>query len=279
MGDPFEALDRPYRPRRPAARFAVELLRRLEQEIGMTIDTDSLLTRTLIPKMVHLGVTDADHTARFFGDALGWETERVEYRGHVRHYVGGDVAVRPCITDEADAPVVQLGFEVHDVATFVRRVEAAGGSVVTDEVEDTGRYVVTRDDQGVPIAFWNYGPPAARPSGGWAPPGGLTYFAIRLPDLERGTTFYNRVLGWQYVDEGDAHYRHVADHQEPVAMGILGGADPGVALYFVVEDLDAAAARIRALGGATGVRAVTGPMDTMECRDDRGLPFWIAVPG
>jgi predicted enzyme related to lactoylglutathione lyase len=278
MVDPFDALHRPHRPRRPDARFAVELLRRLEQEIGMTTDIDPLVTRTLIPKMVHLGVTDADHTARFFEEALGWETERVEYRGHVRHYVGGDVAVRPCITDEAGAPPVQLGFEVHDVATFVGRVKAAGGSIVTDEVEDTGRYVAVRDDQGVPVAFWNYGPLAARPPGGWAPPGGLTYFAIRLPDLERGTAFYNRVLGWQYEDEDDPDYRHVADHREPVAMGILGSADPGVALYFLVEDLEAAAARIRALGGATGVHAITGPMDTIECRDDRGLPFWIAVP-
>lgn len=278
MADPFDALQRPYRPRRPDARFAVELLRRLEEEAGMTTDVDALVTRTLIPKMVHLGVADADHTARFFNGALGWRTERVEYRGHVRHYVDGDVAVRPCITDEPGAPLIQLGFEVHDVATFADRVEAAGGSIVTDEIESTGRHLAARDDQGVPVAFWNYGPLGPRPAGGWAPPGGLTYFAIRLPDLERGAAFYNRVLGWQYEDAGVPDYRHVADHVEPVAMGIVGGTDPGVALYFVVDDLDDAAARVRALGGDTGARAITGPMDTIECRDDRGLPFWIAVP-
>jgi predicted enzyme related to lactoylglutathione lyase len=279
MADAFDALLRPYRPRRPDSRFAVELLRRLEQEAGMPTDiatpTD---TRTLIPKMVHLGVSDADRAARFFSEVLGWTTERVEYRGHVRHYVLGDFAVRPCITDEVAAPPVQLGFEVADVAQAVARVEAAAGRIVVDDVEETGRFVAARDDQGVALAFWNYGPPSPPPPGGWPPVGGLAYFAIHVPDLERGTAFYGRVLGWAFEPPDLPDYRHVADHVEPVAMGILGNARPGIALYFIVDDLDSAAARVSALGGEVHERAQTGPMETIECRDDQGLSFRIAVP-
>jgi predicted enzyme related to lactoylglutathione lyase len=279
MTDPFVTLRRPYEPRRPRPRFAVELRQRLQQEIGMTDEIDEpAATRTLIPKMVHLGVDDADRAARFFGAALGWQTERVEYRGHVRHYVLGDVAVRPCITDETGAPPVQLGFEVTDVAAVAARVAVAGGRVVTDETEETGRFVATRDDQDVAIAFWNYGPVGPSPPGGWAPVGGLAYFAVHVPDLDRATAFYGSVLGWSFEDAEVANYRHVDDHVEAVAMGIRGGENPGVALYFIVDDLDAAAERVRAAGGEVREREITGPMETIGCSDDDGLPFWIAVP-
>jgi predicted enzyme related to lactoylglutathione lyase len=279
MADSFDALQRPYRPRRPDTRFAVELLRRLEQEAGMPTDLAApTLTRTLIPKMVHLGVSDADRAARFFGEVLEWQTERVEYRGHVRHYVLGDFAVRPCITDEPGAPPVQLGFEVADVAASVARVLGAGGRIVVDDVEETGRFVAARDDQDVALAFWNYGPPSPPPLGGWPPVGGLAYFAIHVPDVERGIEFYGRVLDWTFEDPEPADYRHVADHVEPVAMGIRGDARPGIWLYFIVRDLDAAVASIRALGGEVLDRSRTGPMDTVECRDDQGLSFRIAIP-
>jgi predicted enzyme related to lactoylglutathione lyase len=245
----------------------------------MPIDIEtSTVTRTLIPKMVHLGVADADRAARFFGDVLGWQTERVEWKGHVRHYVLGDFAVRPCITDELDAPPIQLGFEVADVAAAVARVEAAGGRIVVDDVEETGRFVAVRDDQDVALGFWNYGPPSRPPLAGWPPVGGLAYFAIHVPELERGIEFYGRVLDWTFEDADLPDYRHVADHVEPVAMGILGGASPGVALYFIVDELDVAAAMIRSLGGEVSERSRTGPMETIECRDDQGLSFNIAVP-
>jgi uncharacterized protein len=279
MADFFELLRRPYQPRNPSPRFAAELLRRLEQEAGMPLDTATPTNaRTMIPKMVHLGSTDADRSARFFSQVLGWRTERVEHRGHVRHYVLGDFTVRPCITDERDAPAVQLGFEVPDVAAVAARVEAAGGRVLVDEDDDGGRFVAARDNQDVPIAFWNYGDVAPPPPGGWAPVGGLAYFAIQVPDLQRATAFYGTVLRWTFEEVGADDYRHVADHVEGVAMGILGGTDPGVALFFIVDDLETAADRVRSLGGEVQGRSITGPMQTVECRDDQGLAFSIAVP-
>jgi predicted enzyme related to lactoylglutathione lyase len=99
-----------------------------------------------------------------------------------------------------------------------------------------------------------------------------------VPDLERGAEFYGRVLDWTFEDPDVPDYRHVADHVEPVAMGIRGNAAPGIALYFIVGDLDAAAASVRALGGQVLDPSRTGPMETIECRDDQGLSFRIAIP-
>jgi predicted enzyme related to lactoylglutathione lyase len=280
MPDAFEGLRRPYPIRRPDPRFAVQLLRRLELERTMEPEqSEALAIRVAVPAMVHLGVGDADRAARFFGEVLGWETERAEYRGHVRHYVLGELGVRPCITDEPGVPDVQLGFQVEDVAGTARLVEELGGTVVQDLLDDDeGPFVAVRDDQGVGLAFWPRGGQRVEPQG-WAPPGGLAYFAIQVPDVERATTFYGRLLGWPFETVGVPQYQHVADHLGGVAMGILGGEPAaGVALHFIVADLDAAAAKVIALGGTAGEPHPTGPMLAVDCRDDQGLPFSVAIP-
>jgi predicted enzyme related to lactoylglutathione lyase len=246
----------------------------------MTQDLTAPRTRIVIPKMVYLGSDDPDRAAGFLAEVLGWRTERVEYRGHVRHYVLGDFAVRPCITDEPGASAVQLGFEVQDVAATAQLVEGLGGSVTQDDLDDEeGPFVAVRDNQNIALSFWAGPSPREFDQQGWAPPGGIAYFAICVPDLERATTFYGRLLGWPFENLGDPAYRHVADHVAPVAMGIVGGAaEPRIALYFIVTDLKAAASAVSALGGSAGEPYPTGPMLAVDCHDDRGLSFSIAVP-
>ncbi len=256
----------------------------MNPEISGDLDTQTvhpgpIVPRVPVPAMVHLGVGDADRAAWFFGEVLAWETERREYRGHVRHYVLGEWAVRPCITDEVGAPAVQLGFQVGDVEAMARRVEDLGGVVVRDELDDEeGPFVGVLDDQGVALAFWHTEHGHRVEQHGWAPPGGLSYFAILVPDVERASSFYGDLLGWPFEIVDAPSYRHVGDHVEAVAMGVLGGSPaPGVALYFIVADLEAVASRVRALGGAAGETYVTGPMQAVDCHDDQGLSFSIAV--
>ena len=154
--DPFEALRRPSPSRRPRVGFAVALRRRLEEELHMTTTDDQLDVEAVrIPAMVHLGVADADRAIRFFGLLFDWEAERVEYRGHIRHYVYNTVNVTPCITDEAGAPRLQLGFTVDDVPATARLVTELGGAIMDDEsTPDGGGFVLARDAQGIPLQLW-----------------------------------------------------------------------------------------------------------------------------
>ena len=113
----------------------------------MTTTNDQLdVDVARIPAMVHLGVADADRAMQFYGPLFDWEAERVEYRGHIRHYVYNTVNVTPCITDEVDAPPLQLGFTVDDVPATARLVTELGGVVVDDEsTPDGGGFLQVRD--------------------------------------------------------------------------------------------------------------------------------------
>jgi predicted enzyme related to lactoylglutathione lyase len=278
--DPFDALRRPSPSRRPRVDFAVALRRQLEEELDMTTTNDQLdVDVARIPAMVHLGVADADLAMQFFGPLFDWEAERVEYRGHIRHYVYNTVNVIPCITDEVDAPPLQLGFTVDDVPAAARLVTELGGVVVDDEsTPDGGGFLQVRDAQGVPLGLWRASgedhehAPVTKPASA-----DLTYFMIRVPDADRGAGFFGELLGWRFDYNAAMDYYHVDDHVQPVAMGIAGAAASAeVACYFRVADVEAARARVRELGGAAGETFVMGPLRAADCTDDQGNAFGIA---
>ena len=91
--DPFDALLRPSSPRRPRMEFAVDLRRRIEEELGMT-STDHLQDNQpdageayeIWPKMIHLRVNDANQAMSFFGRLFDWEGDRFEADQRASHY-------------------------------------------------------------------------------------------------------------------------------------------------------------------------------------------------
>jgi predicted enzyme related to lactoylglutathione lyase len=61
--------------------------------------------------------------------------------------------------------------------------------------------------------------------------------------------------------------------------GLLGGqAQPDVTLYFKVADIQAAAARVRALGGEVVEINDYPSGGNAVCRDDQGLQFELFQP-
>ena len=64
--------------------------------------------------------------------------------------------------------------------------------------------------------------------------------------------------------------------------GIAGGqATPGTSLYLRVDDLPAAVARVRELGGQVLAEGAYASGGDAECLDDQGVPFhlWSPAPG
>jgi predicted enzyme related to lactoylglutathione lyase len=278
--DPFDALRRPSPSRRPRVDFAVALRRQLEEELHVNTTNEQLETEVArIPAMLHIGVADADRAMRFYGSPFDWEAERLEYRGHIRHYVYNTVNVTPCITDEPDAAPMQLGFTVDDVPATVRLVTDLGGLIVADEsTPDGGGFLEVRDPQGIALGLWRASgvdhphPPTTKPE-----PADLTYFVIRVPDAERATGFFGELLGWRFERDAASRYFHVDDHVQPVAMGILGAAPaPDVACYFRVGDVEIARERVRELGGSANETFEMGPLVAADCTDDQGTSFGIA---
>jgi predicted enzyme related to lactoylglutathione lyase len=107
----------------------------------------------------------------------------------------------------------------------------------------------------------------------------LGYFTISVIDLDRAKAFYGRLFGWEFTADGHAGYAHVGNTKLP--FGLVAGSPGDLALYFRVDDAEAAAARVRELGGDADPIVTSPSGRSAACRDDQGTSFsiWQAAPG
>ena len=114
--------------------------------------------------------------------------------------------------------------------------------------------------------------------------GELTFFEIGVEDAERGRTFYEGVFGWRF-EPGPSASGFVIT--APNVTGGMHGGDKGAVPYvfFKVDDIDAAAQRVRELGGEVD-ETDSGGGDEADakfgrfrfCRDDQGSAFGLHQP-
>jgi predicted enzyme related to lactoylglutathione lyase len=107
-------------------------------------------------------------------------------------------------------------------------------------------------------------------------PGDLVYFVMPVADSERAHRFYGELLGWKFSPgsvEGGSNVEGVSP-----PGGMFEGGEGGPELYFMVDDLEAAMARVRELGGETGDPQPTEGGRYSPCRDDQGARFGIWAP-
>jgi predicted enzyme related to lactoylglutathione lyase len=112
--------------------------------------------------------------------------------------------------------------------------------------------------------------------------GEVSFFELGVDDPGRAREFYGSLLGWKLVDQGRG-----ARIETPNVPGGLHGGDPGASpyLFFRVDDLDAALARVRELGGEVGEDVTGDDPDTVArfgrfalCKDDQGSSFGLHEP-
>ncbi len=109
----------------------------------------------------------------------------------------------------------------------------------------------------------------------------LGYFTLPSPDTARASRFYGALFGWTTEPGGIVEgYAHVNNTRLP--FGFVP-ADPGDTpqLYFRVDDLAAATARVGELGGTVVEQSESPSGIVADCRDDQGERFqlWQAAPG
>jgi predicted enzyme related to lactoylglutathione lyase len=112
--------------------------------------------------------------------------------------------------------------------------------------------------------------------------GELSFFELGVADANRARDFYGSLFGWKFVDQGKG-----ATIETPNVPGGLHSGDAGASpyLFFRVEDLDAALARVRELGGEVGDDVGGEDPDTVArfgrfvlCKDDQGSSFGLHEP-
>lgn len=111
-----------------------------------------------------------------------------------------------------------------------------------------------------------------------------SFFSLGVQDVERARAYYAELFGWR-MDETRGGF---AITTTGLPGGVHGG-DPRSSpyLFFRVEDLDEALARVQALGGSVEVTG-HGEEDDEEsvarfgrfglCRDDQGSAFGLHQP-
>lgn len=261
MPDAFDALRIGRNAMTPPDDFAERLLGQIREELGMTttITTPRELYYTTIT------VRDLERGKRFFGALFGWEFE--PSHAELDHqYANIRTTVSMGMNDDPDT--ANLWFVADDLEDAVAKVRALGGSVL--DYQGDGDYAVCTDDQGVRFGLGkqSHGPVSPIDT---IPEGNPGYITITVPDVVRGRRFYGAVLGWSF-DSGLANPGFTT-----VPMG-LGQGDEGRQLYVKVDDPDAKAVEVRALGGTTGERAEWPSGVGIPCTDDQGTPFWLYKP-
>lgn len=104
--------------------------------------------------------------------------------------------------------------------------------------------------------------------------GKLSYFEIPVPDAGRARAFYGDLFGWDF-EEGNFPDYFMIPNASPLA-GLSGGEEgPHPRVFFDVEDMEKAVARVRGLGGQAGDPQEVPSGHFARCRDDQGTHFTL----
>jgi predicted enzyme related to lactoylglutathione lyase len=166
-----------------------------------------------------------------------------------------------------------LHLEVHDVDATTERARRAGASVEREPVDQPyGRGSVIVDPFG---HRWILLRPPGRAT--HLRQGDVANVAILARDAHRAKEFYEAVLQVPFSAGHPGAWR-TEQTSPPLSIMSPPGAEPGVQLSYRVDDLSAAAERVRAAGGHAN-EPVRRPFGLLaDCVDDQGIAFRLWQP-
>ena len=107
--------------------------------------------------------------------------------------------------------------------------------------------------------------------------GDLYYFTLPVHDLSKAQAFFTAVLGWQFPDPQQGHIANISAPPGGIAT-VTGDASTRAQLWFVVDDIHAAVAKVRELGGSASDPVQYDSGWSADCVDDQGTTFNLSVP-
>jgi len=305
MTDPFEApffeaLREPVTPADPDPGFAGRLRTRLTREVfahpGGTMSQQAAATRverepawppSLTPYLV---VSDARRAMDWYTEVLGAQRRGepiVNADGTIGHAeVGlGDAVLMfseasdlwPDVPVRApDSPATfshSLHLDVEDVDGMTERARRSGAAVERAPADQPyGRAAVIVDPFGHRWILLRRPAHATR-----LRQGDVANVTMLAPDTDRAKEFYEAVLQVPFSSGHPGAWR-TDEITPPLAIMASRGAEPQTQLSFRVDDIAAAAERVRAAGGHANepVRGAFGLL--AECTDDQGATFRLWQP-
>ncbi|SDI20767.1 hypothetical protein SAMN05421505_13832 [Sinosporangium album] len=224
-----------------------------------------------------LWTPDVERAEKFYSAALEWEIapgsvpEGREVRG---------ISPKHGLWGGRERLTLFLCFHVDDVSAVVEKVRAAGGKADEPSEEPYGTMSRCQDDQGLPFAVY-HDTTGARATA--VPrPGDLGYITVETPDSARARAFFGAALDWEFRPGRSQDGWNVASRGADIRpmTGLRGGRRAAIAVpLYVVSDVEAAVARVRAAGGTSTDPERHTYGDSADCADDQGLRFFLARLG
>ncbi len=313
MTDPFDALRITDSPLDPRPEFADELRRTITAnlETDMTQTDTPVTTQTAIAQTItaYISVRNAAAAIAFYVEAFdAVEVSRLvgdDGRiGHAEITIGSSKLMLADEYPEIDVvgpqtrggPTCSFTIEVPDVDASFARAVAAGATVerpVADQFHGN-RMGWVRDPFGhrwtlsTPIADFDRAEYArAGREAGFEliesaqlkrhAPGDLYYFTLPVHDMAKAQAFFAAVLGWQFDDPERGHVVNITAPPGGVRQ-VEPDASTRPELWFVVDDIHVAVAKVRELGGTAQDPVLYDSGWSADCVDDQGTTFNLSVP-
>jgi uncharacterized protein len=215
------------------------------------------------PCWVDLFTSDPDRSRAFYSQLMGWASEEPnEQFGGYFNFSKGDSLVAGGMRNDGTAGVPDhwnVYLAVENAEATVEVAVAHGGGVIVPAmaVADLGSMAVVTDAGGAAIGMWQ--PGTHRGMGIIGEPGAPAWFELHTRDYDASVQFYKDVFGWDahtMSDTPEFHYTTLGEGGAALA-GIMDstgflpeGVPPHWAVYFRVDDTDAAVKTAVELGGA-----------------------------
>jgi predicted enzyme related to lactoylglutathione lyase len=235
---------------------------------------------------------DPGAAKRFYDPVAGWTIEAqasgpMDYRmiDTGDGLVGGTMTLTREMTDHGARPTWLGYIGVDDVDATVAKVEGKGGKVMmpATDIPDVGRIAMVTDPQGNPFYVMRGAVDRVSTSFDPAKTGHAAWNELQTSDLDAAKGFYPDVFGWTLGEVmpmgemGDYQFIHHDGRMIGAMMKAPPGAPTGWSFAFFNQDVDAAVARIRELGGTVnqGPMEVPGDQRAVMATDPEGVPFML----
>jgi predicted enzyme related to lactoylglutathione lyase len=205
----------------------------------------------------------------FYGGLFGWEANDTPVGDGVFYsmqLVGGRpvaaIAPQPQQQREAGVPPLWNSYvSVESADAVAERAKELGAAVHAPpfDVMEVGRMAVLKDPQGAYFMLWQPGEHIGAQLVN--APGALVWNELQSPDLDASASFYGDLFGWKLTQAESMQDRYLMiDNAGAMNGGVRElepPAPPNWLVYFGVEEIDAALAKLAELGGAK----LAGPID------------------
>ena len=242
-------------------------------------------------------MTSDDQAAEaFYRQVIGWQTADAGMPGmrYTLLSAGGAVIAGlmtlPQAACEAGARPGWVGYiGVADVDAMALRLQQAGGKLYRppEDIPGVGRFAVVADPHGASFCLFRGNEAEQPPQPPLGTPGSVGWNELSAGDLVSAWAFYSSLFGWTTdsdMDMGERGVYRLFAAGGPAIGGMMTKPpqvpQPGWLVYFNVEAIDAAMARVTAGGGQVlnGPMEVPGPMWILQCLDPQGAAFAMVAP-